>query len=516
MGRSVGKVGGSLPGLTAKEVMRRFRDTSIRHKVVIVVLLASFLALGLTMISLLSYEAVTFRAAALRILTAEADVIDPERASLALHSLSVNPQITAACIYTADNKIFSTYRRSGYANYQFPPPEPDGSRITENSVLLFHSVYSGNEKIGQLFLRYDFGSHWAALPRYSAIFVGIAAVLLVAAFLFASFLQRLITDPILNLSKTARKVKEKNDFSLRAPVPSNDECGELAATFNEMLQTIESRDRSLQHELTERRRVEEALQRSKDELAHYANELEHRVDERTSSLRENITFLEGFCYSIAHDLRAPLRSMAGFSRALADDYGPRLDEQGQEFARRIIDSATRMDKLIADLLVFGKLSQVDLTFAPLNLNHATEKVLSLLEDEVKAKKAQIRLETTDLTIWANSTVFEQVLGNLIVNALKFAKHGVAPTVEVGAKVKDHTVHIYVKDNGIGIAPAHHERIFRVFERLHTEKEYTGTGIGLALVKKGIERMKGRVWVESTQGEGSVFWIELPSEEIAAA
>jgi signal transduction histidine kinase len=486
--------------------MRRFRDTSIRYKVIVVTLLASFLALGLTMISLVSYEAINFREASLHVVTAEADVIavatdytilfdDPHRAAVALDSLSVNRRIGAACIYTPDNNIFASYRRPDHVNYQFPPPEPDGTRFTGNSMLLFHSLYSGKDKIGQLFLRYDFGSRWAALPHYAAIFGGIAAVLLVLAFLFASLLQRLISDPILQLSETAQRVKEKNDFSLRAPVQAQDECGKLSETFNEMLDAIESRDRS---------------------LAHYANELERRVDERTASLRENISFLEGFCYSIAHDLRAPLRSMAGFSQALIDDYGSRLDQRGQEYTKKIIDSATRMDKLIADLLVFGRLSQVDLTFNSLSLNDSTTRVLALLEDEAKAKGAEIEVQPTILTVWANSTVFEQVLANLIVNALKFTKPGVAPRVKIGMETKDHVVHICIKDNGIGIATDHQERIFRVFERLHSDKEYAGTGIGLALVKKGIERMKGRVWVESTLGQGSVFWIELPREDLTVA
>ena len=488
--------------------MRRFRDISIRYKIIVVTLLASFLALGLTMVSLLSYEAVTFRAAALRNLEAEADVVavatdytilfdDPKHASLALNSLKANRQISAACIYAADNTIFASYRRPEYAGYQFPGPGPDGYRFSDNSVLLFRSVWSEKDKIGQLVLRYDFGSSRAGMAHYAEIFGSIAAVLLVAAFLIAALLQRLISDPILNLSKTARRVKEKNDFTQRAPIQSGDECGELAATFNEMLATIESRD--------------QALRASKNQLAEHASELERRVDERTASLRENLTFLEGFCYSIAHDLRAPLRAMSGFSNALSQDYSAVLDEQGQEYAQRIIASATRMDKLIADLLVFGKLSQIDLTFASLDLNVEVEKVRALLDNEIKAKGGQIQFEPTRLSIWANPTVFEQVLANLIVNALKFAKSGVSPRIQIRAEAMNHHVRISIQDNGIGIAETHYERIFRVFERLHTEKEYSGTGIGLALVKKGVERMKGQVGVESTLDEGSVFWIELPEK-----
>jgi signal transduction histidine kinase len=373
----------------------------------------------------------------LRNLSAEADIIavsaqpaldfnDSQTAENILNTVQANHQIAAACIFNSKGEVFASYRRAEFANYEFPPPAPDGHRFVNNSLLLFHSVWSGNEDVGQIFLRFDLQSPWAALPHYAVIIGAISLVLLVVAVLVAALLQRVISIPILELANSARMVKEKKDFSIRAVKKSNDECGLLTDTFNDMLTTIESRDRDLQHELAERRRVEEALQQSTEQLSRYADELEERVAERTATLRENLTFLEAFCYSIAHDLRAPLRSMAGFANALREDYGHQLDQLGNDYITRIIGAATRMDNLIMDLLVFGRLSQIDVTFEFVDLNAELTKVLTLLSDEISAKRAEVQVEPKLPTVWANATVVEQVLTNLIFNAIKFSMPGVVP------------------------------------------------------------------------------------------
>lgn len=497
----------------------RFRDVSIRRKVIIVTLLASCLALGLTMLVLLAYGAWTYRGNMVRTLSADADLIasatapsllfdQSQPAEDLLRKLRSNPEIAAACIYDEKGKIFARYTQAGVQDFHFPKPEADGYRFENNSLLMFRGIWSQQDHEGTLFLCNRLQSAYRAAPRYMLMALALGSLMLGAAVFFAAIFQRAISEPLLTLAETARRVQERNDFSVRVPIESSDECGRLAETFNEMLATIESRNRALQHELQERKRIEADLQRSKDELAGYANELERRVDERTASLRENISFLEGFCYSIAHDLRAPLRSMAGFANALAEDYRPRLDDTGQQYAARIIEAAQRMDKLIMDLLVFGRLSQLDLSFATIDLNLQFAKVADALQDEIQAAHAKVTVEPLLPSVWANATVLEQVIANLVSNSLKFRRPGVTPDVCIGAAPLGEHVRIFVKDNGIGIAPEHHERIFRVFERLHSEREFAGTGIGLAIVKKGIERMKGRVWVESQPGGGSVFWLDL--------
>ncbi|HUR45762.1 MAG TPA: PAS domain-containing sensor histidine kinase [Candidatus Saccharimonadales bacterium] len=265
-------------------------------------------------------------------------------------------------------------------------------------------------------------------------------------------------------------------------------------------------------EITDRKRAEAALQQSQADLKRYAETLEQRVAERTAKLEQTVQSLEGVCYHVAHDLRAPLRAMEGFTNILLKQYTTHLDEQGQDFARRISQAATRMDHLIRDLLDYGRLSHAKLTFGPLELEGQLARVMGHLQEEIEHCGASIDVSVPLGHVWANPTVVDQVLTNLLSNAMKYVPPGTIPSIKIQAEEKGAFIRLWVKDNGIGIAPEHQERVFRVFERLHRNEQYPGTGIGLAIVFKGIEIMGGRVGLESEEGKGSKFWIELPREQ----
>jgi signal transduction histidine kinase len=237
--------------------------------------------------------------------------------------------------------------------------------------------------------------------------------------------------------------------------------------------------------------------------------LNEQLQNRITQLTETNQALEEFTYSIAHDLRAPLRAMLGFSRALLEDYGEKLDATGQEFANRIVISAKRMDDLIQDLLSYSRLSRDQIKLGPVKLDVALEEALKQCEAQVREKEAEIRVETLLSEVCAHKGVLVQMLANLLSNSLKFVDTGVKPCVRVWAEEADSWVRLSIQDNGIGIASEHHQRIFRVFERLHSTEQYPGTGIGLANVSKAAERMGGRVGVESQPHQGSRFWVELP-------
>jgi signal transduction histidine kinase len=219
--------------------------------------------------------------------------------------------------------------------------------------------------------------------------------------------------------------------------------------------------------------------------------------------------METFTYSIAHDLRAPLRAMVGFARALLEDYGMKLDPTGQDFANRIVDSAKRMDRLIRDLLSYSHLSREEIRPGVVDMQAALEEVLRLCEPQVLETQAEIRVETPLADVWAHKHILVQMLANLISNSLKFVAPGVTPRVRIWTEEREDFVCLSIQDNGIGIASEHQQRIFRIFERLHGVEAYPGTGIGLALVQKAAERMNGAVGVESAPGDGSAFWIEFP-------
>lgn len=259
---------------------------------------------------------------------------------------------------------------------------------------------------------------------------------------------------------------------------------------------------SFGNDITERKQAEQALQQ-------LTYELEQRVAERTAELAETNAELEAFSYSVSHDLRAPLRAVQGLAQALQEDYADKLDALGHEYAQRLITAAERMDGLILDLLAYSRLTRAQLKPEAVDLGVVVQYARDQLSADIKKYGATVKVKKPLPTVTAHPATLTQVLANLIANALKFVAPAVKPAIAIRAERNAGNVRLWVEDNGIGIEPEHQERIFRVFERLHGMETYPGTGIGLAIVRKGIERMDGAVGVESTLGQGSRFWIELP-------
>jgi PAS domain S-box-containing protein len=241
-------------------------------------------------------------------------------------------------------------------------------------------------------------------------------------------------------------------------------------------------------------------------------DLEHRVVERTAQLADANAELESFAYSVAHDLRAPLRGMQGFSRALLEDYADALDETGRDYAGRIARGAERLDDLINDLLAYSRLAREEIRPEPVELQGLLADVRRHMDPQIEQARATLQLEHPLPAVIGQRAVLTQVLMNLLGNAIKFVPPGTEPRVRVWAEHRGRSARVWVEDNGIGIRPEHRDKIFRVFERLHGQKAYPGTGIGLAIVKKGIERLGGAVGVISEPGHGSRFWFELPKEK----
>ncbi|PWU13556.1 MAG: hypothetical protein C5B50_19120 [Verrucomicrobia bacterium] len=241
---------------------------------------------------------------------------------------------------------------------------------------------------------------------------------------------------------------------------------------------------------------------------HLAAELEQRVAERTASLQESLRSLEGMVYHLAHDLRAPARHMHGFTQILLHKYGANLDAFGQQCARNILDSSTRMDRLIGDLLAFGRIGYKDLDWTSVSLREVFDNAIVALHPEIHSRHAEIQLAEPLPTVRADAKLLGKILYNLLDNALKFVPAGTAPRVNIWAEERNGALRVNIQDNGIGIAPEHQEKIFGIFQRLHSQAEFPGTGIGLAIVRQAMERMHGAVGLDSPSGQGSRFWLEL--------
>lgn len=299
--------------------------------------------------------------------------------------------------------------------------------------------------------------------------------------------------------------------------------------------------------------------RLREQLQNYAAELEQRVIERTAELQEANEALEVFVYSASHDLRAPLRGIQGLAQVLLEDYSELFDSEGQLYAQRLVISAQEMSTLLQDLLEYSRLSRADITLQRIDLASIVTSALTQLQAELQAQQAQVRVEIPSFEVMGHRATLIQAVTNLMTNAIKFLPPGVQPQVRIWAEVRgvgeegyqsvsedesmtqlqsksdnptsapevrlpsryaipnnqftpaaavSGNIRLWIEDNGIGIEPRHQENIFQAFERLHGVEAYPGTGMGLAIVRKGVERMGGRVGVESNCGEGSRFWIEL--------
>ncbi len=258
-------------------------------------------------------------------------------------------------------------------------------------------------------------------------------------------------------------------------------------------------------DITERKQAETALREAKNRLANQAEKLERLVAERTAALRETVGELESFSYSVAHDLRAPLRAMQSFAALLAQRLGEQIDLEAGDYIRRITTAAERMDHLIQDVLNYSRVVRPN---APLGRVDIARLLAGILESysHLQPPHAEILVEGSFPHVMANEAMLTQCISNLLGNAVKFVPPGVAPRVRVWAEPRNGFVRLLFQDNGIGIEPEHQMKIFEIFQRLN--RSYEGTGIGLAIIKKGVERMGGSVGLVSEPGKGSTFWLEL--------
>ncbi|MES2692942.1 MAG: PAS domain S-box protein [Verrucomicrobiota bacterium] len=239
-----------------------------------------------------------------------------------------------------------------------------------------------------------------------------------------------------------------------------------------------------------------------------AEALEALVDERTASLQLAVDQMEEFSYSVSHDLRAPTRAMCGYAEALLEEQGHKLDDGGRTMLQRILHNSHRMDRLIQDLLTYTRITRREVKLEPVSVEKLVYEVAQQYPD-LHPEKSDIVVNGTLPDVLAHEPSLTQVVSNLLTNAVKFVAPGKRPRVVVGAERRGSRVRVWFHDNGIGILPDVQGKLFRMFERLHPEKNYEGTGIGLAIVRKAVERMHGTVGVESDGITGSRFWFELP-------
>ena len=219
--------------------------------------------------------------------------------------------------------------------------------------------------------------------------------------------------------------------------------------------------------------------------------------------------LEAFNYLMAHDLQAPLRTMKIYSEIILDDYADKLDDTARDYLQRSIASAARLNALIKDMLNYSRIGYSAIELEEVDLAEVVKTVIEDSEFLIEEARADVTLEPFSFTVKSYRSILSQIISNLVNNALKFIALDTTPKIRIWAESRHHHVRLWIEDNGIGISAEDRQKIFEVFIRLHGPSSYPGTGVGLAFVKRGIERLKGRVGVESELGAGSKFWLELP-------
>lgn len=242
----------------------------------------------------------------------------------------------------------------------------------------------------------------------------------------------------------------------------------------------------------------------------YTQTLERQVGERTQQLEKTIAELEAFSYSLSHDMRAPLRAINSFVEIVLTDYGDRLGEDGVDLLEKTASAAQRMDHLIVDLLAFTRVSRAHVEMGPVNAEKLIRGIIAERPD-FQPPKADITIASPLLWVNGNDVFLTQCITNLLSNAVKFVAPDVKPVVRIRSECIDGKARLWFEDNGIGVDAAGQRRLFQMFQRMHSEG-YPGTGIGLAIVRKAVERMGGEAGVESEPGKGSRFWLELPAAE----
>lgn len=602
--------------------MKTFRDSSIRVKVLIVTVATIAAALVLAGFGIVLADAILYRQSLRRDLMTLSMIIadnssaalafnDPEAAMQTLAALHAREHLESACLFRNDGSILAQYQRQSGLGCA-PPRQAEDMTFSGDVLTVSRPVFVKNVRLGTLTLSYDLAEIGERTRLFAAT---VAAVFLAAsllALLLSARLRAAITRPISALVHASSTVSRTGDYSIRAEKFAEDELGQLADRFNQMLSGIQSRDRDLKQALAGReaalREAEAERERfhflaesmpqkiftatpagavdyfnrqwmeftgiafeqisdwgwsqfvHPDEIEENARAWRHAVEtgeplriehrflradgmyrwhlsravamrdpsgrvimwigssteiheqkEKEEELRRANADLEQFAYSASHDLQEPIRNVAVYSDLVARRYSTLLDEEGKQFLVFLQEGGARLKTLVTDLLAYTRASMVELVQTPVDAEAALKNSLANLAEAIRESGAQVSYDPLPV-VSIGEAHLEQIFQNLISNALKYRKDA-PPEIHVSAKKIGAEWCFFVKDNGIGIDPRYKEKIFGLFKRLH-HTEFSGTGIGLAICKRVVERYGGRIWVDSVLGRGSTFLFTIPERTLA--
>jgi len=479
-----------------------FRNFSISRKLTWMNMLVSGAALLLACGAFIAYDVISNRNGMIYNLSMQAQIVgfnstsallfnDSHSAENTLSGLQAWPNIVSAGIYTPDGRPFAMYRRGLGSQAPALPPIPPGRVETHqfktSEVVLVRRIVFQNKPTGIVYIQSDLEGLKGRVLQYQVVAAIVLGTSLLAVFLISPIFRRDIAEPIVHLAGVARIVSRDKDYSVRAkPTGNNDELSVLVDDFNGMLSQIQERD--------------EALQRAHDEL-------EQRVEERTNELATINKELESFSYSISHDLRAPLRSIDGFSQALLEDYSGKLDPTAQEHLQRVRRAAQRMSVLIDDMLNLSRVNRGAMRREKLDLSAVANSIAADLQETEPDRRVEFVIEG-GIHVVGDSRLLQAAMENLLRNSWKYTSAHSSARIEFGTSKENGKHSFFVRDDGAGFDQRYADRLFGAFQRLHSATEFPGTGIGLATVQRIIHRHGGEIWAEGAVEKGATFYFTL--------
>jgi len=460
----------------------------------------------LAYISFLIYDLYSLRQQLMTAMATDANIVgancvsalefdDKQAAENTLSALRNSPQIRAAVIIRPDGTEFARYLRNPSAPFQLNEHlslgETEHFWTKGRDILLGSRIRFQGGWVGSVYMLAETSGVARSIERFGLISAGMLLVCFAIALLSTATIRHLVSDPLTDLASTAQIVTRERDYSVRAKIPpSSDELSFLVKSFNEMLAQIQIRDRALESSRAE---------------------LEQRVEERTAELSATNKELEAFSYSVAHDLRGPLQHINNIGFLLQQSTSQGLDAEGQMLVERLLEGSKRMSLLIDDLLNLSRASSHPLHRRPIDLSHIVDAVIARLQAEKDGREVDFNI-ARGAHVFADEGLMQVVLDNLIGNAWKYTSKIDAAQIHFGFTDENGETTFFVRDNGAGFNPRYADRLFRPFQRLHSQSEFVGTGVGLATAYRIITRHGGKIWAEGEVDKGATFKFTVPYSE----
>jgi PAS domain S-box-containing protein len=533
-------------------------ETRIRNKLALIIILTSIIALLLASVVIITYDNYVYRAQKAKEVAVQAEILaagmlaalefeDHKSAQAYLDPLATNPEISVAAVYTSSGLLFANYTRPGSKSPPYFAP-PVGQEFEGNDFLVSWPVEHGQRGVGSVYLRAQMEPLAVRITRYAGIFLVAMLVSLIITLplgmrlhyaianpVYARSLLEASLDPMVAISAEG-KITDVNEATINITgLPRSELIGtEFSNFFTEPEKARASYEQVFaqglitDYPLTIRHldgRLTDVLYNASVYKGEHGNVLgvfaaardvtaqkkaAEEIRQRTTELQAANRELEAFSYSVSHDLRAPLRSIDGFSQVVMEDYGDRLDDQGREYLNRVRAATQRMGRLIDDMLALSRVTRSDMQRELVDLGKMANEIFSELQKNEPERKVEWRIGN-ELIAWGDMRLLRMALFNLLGNAWKYTAHQPQPRIKFDVQRQvDGAMEFFVKDNGAGFDMAYADKLFGAFQRLHTVSEFPGTGVGLAIVQRVIHRHGGQVRGMGIPNQGATFYFTLPA------